>query len=242
MIYNSMFGKNLGYTIPFFPTDIAGCNVWFRADSLSQSDGTDVTLWEDEGSNGYDADDSANSAPPAYVLSDSTLNNMPCIDWASGEELDVATMTAYVDFTWYIVFKQTGTNDQYEKLIDSNGAGTAVFRSTTSTTQWGGGAYQAHPYLTQNAGFTDGVWHIMVFQRDGTDQNVWADGGSIVTRASQPTTAVNTGQWMIGHRYNASPVQNFEGRMAEIIMYDSALGTSDREAVRDYLNTKYSIY
>tara|TARA_R110002126_G_scaffold121155_1_gene262483 strand:- start:2821 stop:3534 length:714 start_codon:yes stop_codon:yes gene_type:complete len=234
--YSAWHGTSTAY-----PGGLAQPNVWFRADSLSQANASDVTLWEDEGSNGYDADDSARSTPPTYIESDPTLEFMPCVNWLSGDELDVATMTAYVDFTWFIVFKQTGGNDAYEKLIDSDGAATACFRSGTSTSVWGGGAFQASPYLTSDT-FTDGTWWIMTFQRSGTSQSVAANGNSLTTKTSQPTTAVTTGQWTIGHRHNASPVQNFEGRMAEIIMYDTALGTTDRESVRDYLNNKYGIY
>ena len=77
MITNLYFKSKLSVT-PFVPTDIAGCQLWLKADAGITKDGSDyVSVWADQSGNGNDAVQATGASQPLWV--DGQLNGEPVL-------------------------------------------------------------------------------------------------------------------------------------------------------------------
>jgi hypothetical protein len=71
-----------------------------------------------------------------------------------------------------------------------------------------------------------------VFFNNGSEDSI---SHTITGTPNQPVT--------IGHRSASANLSHFlNGDIAELIVYNASLSAANRESVRDYLNTKWSIY
>jgi len=94
--------------------------------------------------------------------------------------------------------------------------------------------------LSQN-NFTE--QSVSVWQIEGDTGRLWVNGSLIQTQTVAGfdiTGKFIISDWFIG--WNSVTNHSFSGDIAEIIVYDSALGDYKRKQVDSYLNNKYKIY
>ena len=83
-----------------------------------------------------------------------------------------------------------------------------------------------------------GAWHLAQLTFDGTNLNARVDGGAWSSVACGAYTPVTPGSVMMGRSYAAL---HFDGRILELGVASYALGTTELDGVRSYINARYGL-
>ena len=241
-----------GSSAPFSPTDLSGLSLWLKADAGVTLSGSNVTAWADQSGNGNNAN--ANSGQePTFVSSFS--NSKPAIEFdgqvqviqiADANNLDFLNMSVFIVLKY--INQGTGNNIVYFKNADAGSpADPAMYGLVSSTAQNNVVSFSLNvgdwaDYQT-SIDITNSIPKILSMTYDGTDQNVYSNGSFSDQFNIGGNIATSTGLFQIGG-YNQSfnAAEYFNGRIAEIIMYNRAVTSIERQQVEAYLNTKYAIY
>lgn len=237
-------GRSVGKGATLCPVGIKGCVAWFDAsdvngDGTNPSNGASVETWKDKSGNGYDATQGTSGARPTYQTN--VINsNRPVIRFdGSDDGLRNGTMHGTPASTIIAVAKQTaGTNHQrlYAALNDNNiffGSGNGNF--TTFYGNDAGWNYCCGDNIPSSP-ITDMFRILSAVSNGVTDVPYYS--GLAQTRANQNSTGIGYTGFGIGNAYGA---QEFNGDVAELIIYNRALTDSERKAIECYLGNKYNI-
>ena len=221
-------GSVVGYAISPPPT--ANLALWLDAGVGLTLSGTDVTTWADQSGNGRDAAASGTARP---TFQSGGINGMPAISFngttnrMTGPEVltsGIATVFAVVKFS---VIDEIGSIFEqpnfalYRGFDSGNSSEFRIFngQNLTSSNAIPNGTAVLLEAVANGASsllFSNGI------QRASGDAGSSATSGSyeLASNAGSPKTMV----------------------IAEILVYNTNLGTTDRQAVESYLNEKYLIY
>jgi hypothetical protein len=229
----------------FLPTNVPGLELWLRSDKGVTLSGSMVTGWADQSGTG---DTNKNmvggggSANPTYNTSDSSYNNYPSINFAdaSSQFMNSGTWTTSIaqPYTIFVVGNDDGTS----------GAGAEVFV---------GGATVTNPWFYNNAG----LYSLLAGGTDFTSISATGipevfrgeyNGSSSTLSVSKttPNTSGTVGAGSIGagtsgvwlgtdEQYESSHFLN--GKIVEVIVYNSILSSSNVALVQNYLSARYAI-
>jgi hypothetical protein len=234
-----------GETSVTVPTDISGCKVWLRAESLTGlSDGDALGTWTDLSGNGNDAVQATAGAKPLYKAS--VLNNHAVIRF-DGLNDAMKTAAGIMGTTaarsLFVVYRQTRLNNTAGALAGEgtvNAAGVEFYiQDRNDVPGW------APLLLTQAANLASGYpgqivnWKIVAASWAGGVSGVAQlfVGANFVNSAAQTLTIATDGL-RIG--YDASS-DFHEGDIAEVIYYDTQLSITDTMKVVWYLSHQYGI-
>lgn len=260
----------VGSSGPFSPTDVAGLVLWLKADagtfqdtgcsSAATTDTTKVNCWQDQSGEGNHviSSDTANTDP---TIETGEQNGNPVIRFGgTSTQRLIAPDDASLDVTTFTAFAVFKVNN--DGITDTN-AGILLKNGNTSgaTAAYGITALKQSAGQSRNGVFMDPTGSAWDQYADGATDRAystawlftqWYDGSTATcwTNATQDGTenisgavTTTTGELSIG---GVSASFGITSRMradvAEIILYNSALSQANREAVRDYLNTKYVVY
>jgi hypothetical protein len=212
-----------------------------------------VTAWADQSGNGNNASVENSGEEPTFVSSFS--NSKPAIQFNGTSQLLIIPDSNSLDFlntSIFIVLKRTG-----------NGTGNEITFMKNGNNLQGAGAYWQTAKLNgANSNFAvanggsydrdsgvdigDGIARVMDFTFDGTDFNIYVNGSQTATYNDQVGNINTTsGPLQIGgynQSFNNPDGELFNGQIAEIIMYNRAVTSTERQKVETYLNSKYAIY
>ena len=243
--------RKVGGEATFSPANLSGLSLWLKADAGVTLSGSDVTAWADQSGNGNNASSSPGTRP---TFVSPFLNGKPAIEFdGQGQVMQIADANSldFLNISSFIVLKYigqgTGNNIVYFKnanagsptdpamygLVGANGDNLVSF----SVNVGGWSDYETSISIANT------VPRILSMTYDGTDQNVYSNGGLSNTFNIGGNIATSTGLLQIGG-YNQSfnAEEYFNGQIAEIIMYNRAVTGTERQQVEAYLNTKYAIY
>jgi len=244
--------RKVGGVAQFSPGNLSGLSLWLKADAGVTLSGSNVTAWADQSGNGNNA--SANSGEePTFASSFS--NSKPAIEFsgisqvmqiADANSLDVLATSSFIVLKY--LGQGTGNNIVYFKNADNGSPADPAMYGLVAKTAVGGvvsfsqnvGGWSDYP---TEIDITDSVPKILSMTYNGTDQNIYSNGDFQNTFNIGGNIATSTGLFQIGgynQSFNAS--EYFYGQIAEIIMYNRAVTTPERQQVEAYLNTKYAIY
>jgi len=229
------FNAISGAAPAFAPDDIAGLEAWFESDSGITESGGFVTLWENQATSGSNRDLlSAGAERPTYTASDADFNNEPSLSSSDGWRVmaSASTWSSSVaqPLTFFLVMKGTG-------------AGTGGYVDTHTTGRCGllsdGGDFETYYGGTfPTHGSTSGT-HLVWWTANGASSEVGIDATAALEAASNGTTGLD-GLTLFSSPASANPAPT-NTKIAALLIYSSALGSSDRGDVLDYLSTKYGI-
>ena len=224
----------------FSPTDISGLQLWLDADDSETItlNGSTVSQWDDKSGNDYHVSQSTASYQPTYTAS--ALNSKSVVSFDGSNDVlrnnSVTPVSGSSSRTVFVVYNVTG------------GAGNGVFtlgntlnsaaRQFVCTREIAIRCFGVTRVFTES---NDGTTYMIVtYMLDGTTGNDLAafKNGSALTvqSATNGATTLNTAAGI------EIPNDGVSGtNIAEILVYDSALSTSDRESVESYLSTKWGI-
>ena len=238
----------------FVPTDISGLQLWLDATvglydattggSEVTTDGSAVARWEDQSGNGYDVTQGTAANQPALKTSilngknvlrfdgsNDVLSNASNFAISGGSNRSVftvfnrATTALSVIVGWGSAGGSAGVSAQYSS---------EYFLRFTSTTKG----------YTNQSGIDDWIiWSVIASGDTLADYDAFFNGGSAATPNSTQSTSTTLNTAASALYIGRGPATGFaNGDLAEVLIYDSALSTSDREGVRDYLNAKWAVY
>ena len=223
----------------FDPRSVSGCQLWLdAADSSSVTGTTTVTAWRDKSNNSRNL--SVGSGTTSYANNAITL--------ASSYMLFTGAVDL-TNFTFFIVAKSNGAI--YNQTVFGARPNTsAVYNSTDGFGFYMDNQNSIRLYGTLASGATlvsfsatTSVAIVYSFQSDSTIINGFRNGTS-VTGASGLGARTSTAQgFALGGEWNGTTYINIisTASINEIIVYNTNLSTSQRQAIEGYLAWKWGI-
>jgi len=248
-----MFGWLIGRNKGFQPNTIPNMRLWLDATRINQANNTAVATWADQSGNGYDATQSTTAARPTYIASglnglpvvrfDGTDDNLALSGGALGMLRNVAGATAFV-----VVKYPANSTAMFPFAIrtESTGPRLQMLASSANKFQTAGRRLQADTTITLTS--TQSVTTNAVIQTAFADYqntilrqfiNGTIDGENLSFQTSGNTSNTDSNAISIGA--TAVPSFPLNGDIAEIIVYNRALNTSELAQVHRYLSRKWGI-
>jgi len=226
----------------FDPRSIPGCQLWLdAADSSSVTGTTPVTAWRDKSGNGNNTTTIGGS--PSYSSNFITLNGSST--YLVGPYVNTTqTITMFVVAT---VNFSLGSYGNYYRLLsvgstaanDYNSVAYASILHNPNTTQIGG--YRNS--VTNFGTVTTNTTFLIALVYDGTNTINYINGTSVSTAGS--TGSFNTSSYSIGRDVGntdgGGSYTYWPGSVGEVIIYNAALASRQRQAVEGYLAWKWGI-
>jgi len=215
---------------PFSPTDLSGLSLWLKANAGVILSGSNVTAWTDQSGNG-------NNVVGTAGYTASSINYLPTIDFNGGDYLqnfDFPNLNQ--NNTIFIVIKPNngGNGTIYSQGNATNG----LFFDGSSTPIYACPNIQA--IITSSETINDGVSAILSVETNTYNSVLRINGTSYGSNFFNGFESENT-ILNIGCNTNSEDY-NLYGQIAEIVLYNRALTTPERQQVESYLNIKYAIY
>jgi len=210
------------------PTDISGIQLWLRSDSAYSKDASNNILsWDDCSGNTNNATQASSSNRPKWI--DNSLNGKPVIrfDAASNQYLNFNQLTLS-NFSFFIVFKKNLSSNS-GVLLGNSSSSDYIGNWSDGNVYMGNGTVQ--PYAT-TGNITN--YSYLSITYDGNNANFYLNG----THKGLNTGAAVCNYNQVGAR--SSTGTYLDGDIAEIIIYNTIISTSDRVAIENYLHNKYA--
>ncbi len=222
-------------------TNAALLDVW-RASSLNLNDNDAVGSWSS--TNGLTATGASGEQPVLKLNATPTGNKV--VRFSGGQRMSVGTspVGGRSAFSMAIVFKASGAgannNAQWwgkSGLVDAEEPGVTsdwgtvidelgrvgIGTGNTDLSTYSGG--------TGGASLVDGNYHVAVFTWGGGSESVYVDTNAAVTQVGASTTARNNAGISIGGIRTGEANRRFNGDIAEIRFYDTALSLTEANNV-----------
>ncbi len=236
----------------FVPSDVSGMTLWMSADSgvytdtgrttPATTDGDLIAGWGDQSGVGHHFVQSSSGARPTLKLN--IQNGKPVLRFDGTTDLmtnaaQLGTFIANTAYTYFIVWKATAINtngattDQNDTIICDTGGYFGIFLKSAPTQfvyNWDGTSDSA----TTN--IATGSFMVSMGRHESGNLYSSVNGGTETSSASG-NTQVTTGTMKLGNDRLGS---NFlDGDIAEIIVYNVAVSTTNISNVTTYLRSKY---
>lgn len=207
--------------------------LWLKADALTGLVNNDpVSTFTDSSGNSRDAT-AAGGARPLYKTNQ--VNSLPALDFDGANHFMSTPAFSNGDaWTAFIVARLDGTSGVAlgsSKLMNSYGNTPPLYYR--AETNGAGGS-------DDQTGVVAGTWHVLTGRLDATTVQAWVDGTSAGSSAVAPSPSASSSAMVLG-RHPTVSVAWFDGAIAEVLFFTSALSTTDRDNVESYLGTKYGI-
>ena len=237
--------------------------IWLDAGTLGLTDGANVSTWADKSGNGYTfgassgnntatlGDGNTSQLPSFESDGANAMNGFPVVQFSGNAERLVANPFndfPATDVTTIIVFKTTAGGDGIVSYAVGNGNASneyLIYDAGETRTFVDGSSSQGGNFTTPagnnifvsrwtNAGGT--IEHFKNGSLQTLDNGTIENGTSIEDGGS---LAIGGEQDNVDDGYATD--QDFNGNIAEVIMYGSFLNESQRALVENYLSAKYGI-
>ena len=244
--------SSLSVTVTAFPAPM----VWLKADSITGlADGAAVAEWPDALNHAYDARALNTAQKPTFKVS--TINGLPALHFNGTSNqmlLGSAGVAGAAPRTLVAVIKNGVAGAGISQSVVGFGARWS-FMNTYSI------AFQLAPGLASdgigNIGMTYNCYQtgdhdctsstdapnanarMIVAKYDGTNDTLYVNSVQKVSRAVALASVATRG--MTVGSIPETPFEYFQGDIAEILFFDSALNDTDRGALESYLRTRYNL-
>jgi hypothetical protein len=232
--YGSAFSTAFDTT--FEPSDIAGLKVWLK-DTVSGSDNDPVSTWPGSDANTNDFVQATSGRKP--TLQKAERNGLDAVLFDGSDDLldggDLQSEFGNSAASVFIAYAPT-SDSHYTLLVNSDND--AWFMHEV-------GAFQGLFRTSTVSSFADSTptngWHVFTLVT-GSDYRVWVDG---VADAENPKTASwdngSTFFYLGGRSFDDPQAQNrhMAGLVGEVLIYDTALSSTDRATVEAYLLARW---
>ena len=212
---------------------ISGLKLWLRADSNLTLDVDKVTTWGDCSGNGNHLGQSTAASKPQRISSISSLNGKPVIRFDGVN--DYLVNTSFVSslsqpITMFIVYTNNTAASTFTAIYDgANSTNRLLLHYYYGTINAADGVSavsysKSSPYTVLNTAIYNGSTSKMY------ENGILKSSGSLNSNSLSGLT--------LGALYTFG--SNFNGDIAEVLFYNSALADSNRSKVERYLINKYS--
>lgn len=247
----TIFGPKV---IPSFsPTDIAGCQLWLKADAGITKDSSNyVSQWADQSGNGNHAVQGTVINQPLLVNNEYNGNPTVRFNGSSSFIEGVITPTPNERVTIFFVAKQFSNTlnngaillNMSSEANDYINPGQIVVMANSPTSQifYRGNGVATNSY---SSSYNNNLC-VFCIKIDGanplTTYNSYINGRENVLTTSG-NYVFSYDRYILACRYVGGAYGYFINiDFSEVIIYNSALSDIDRQLVESYLNTKYALY
>jgi uncharacterized repeat protein (TIGR01451 family) len=218
--------------------------AWFRAGDLQAGQ---VSTWQDASGNGNNATQGNAARQPALIAA--AINNQPAVRFDGSNDQLAFNRVVADDFTIVAVFKSAGGAANGSQWYNASGIVDAEVAGVTndfgmSFTQDGRVlAGTGNPDVTNSSatGFNNQQPHVAVFRRNKATgvTELFVDGVRVSSRQAGTQTLNAPPRIVLGSLQ--TDIAYLNGDIAEVIVYPSALSSTERGQVESYLTGKYAI-
>lgn len=194
------------------------------------TDGNTVARWEDQSGSGYHLTQATAAAQP--TLNNGTLNGLPALTFASGDVISTASSVVTGSISRVIFAVCSGSSASPNRV--------AAFGNETGD----GFAYSVTGEIAVRVangsrvfGTSLSATHVLLTVTETTGDVSGAEVRVNGSAAAVSSTSARTLNTQSGLQVGDS----LGGDIAELLVYDAALSTTDRDAVESYLTTKYAL-
>jgi hypothetical protein len=235
------------YNRPFQPVDIAGCQLWLdSADNTALVlSGANVTTWYDKSGNGNNG-----TATGTPVLTANSINGYQSIYLADAPyflgsvSITTSTLTCFAVATTNVTLPNTRTGLRDQRLVSLENLTNVDYGRTDGTialfNQQGTSTiatYRVTGPLANNA-ITTSTPFMAVSQYNGANAFLWYTGTAGTSTGGASTGNFGITKYGIGNQANPTS-ETWYGYIGEVIIYNNALSTSQRQQVEAYLAWKW---
>jgi hypothetical protein len=204
--------------------------AWWHADALSLSNGANVTTWLD--SSGHAINLAYNTAAPIFTTN--AVNSLPAVTFNGSSTQLVTTNPENFPQPWCVfVVAEEATTSAVTTLFACNNASLYIDASQKLALYAGTFTPGIGPTITTTS------WHVYEASFNGASSFVDTDGTGNQTTMSQGSNALGLTGYSLGSGYVNGG--NWNGSIAEVIVYPALLSSGDRATIRQYLEAKYAI-
>lgn len=213
---------------------------WLDAASITgKNDGDEITLWTDQSGNGNNASGSAGSAPHYKV---NNLNGLPGVDFNGSHYLYLGTgFATQAQLSVFIVASNKGGGYSNFWFCRSYGVDSWGYFGFVPYNNLFYLTFNLSPsaYLITYPNMSQPVLVDLIY--DGANVYSWQNGSSMNTVSDGTHSAGSQYQMALGRggEFNGN---YFTGCMNEIIWFDWALSTAERQWIESYVRGKYAIW
>jgi hypothetical protein len=215
------------------PATISGIHAWYRANKLSQANGTTVQTWPDSSGNYRNATQATAGLRPTFVTP--AVNSLPTLrfDADLGTVMASPASSSLAAFTIFIVINPEVVDGTQGAVMSASAAGGAEILLVSQKLTVNRRDQALLGSSTTNV--TAAAWQIWAITYNGASnpmgfyRNNTADGTP--TPDGVAFTASLT--YLLGN--------NWYGDIAELIIYSVVLNSTDRTTVYNYLSSKYAL-
>lgn len=217
------------------PANVPGAAVWLRPDAGVNTTGTTVTNWVNQvnPNNSF-----TNTGTPTYAAGN--LNFHPGVTFNGSSYLTSAAVVTPANsaYTKFVVFKYDAATTTNNLISAGNSGNSAMYGNTTSTgvalfhnglLLSASNVVDASRYYLATGGFSSGTTNGTFININGTNR------AQMTSAAAYTASDLQLGAYGGGN--------NLIGRVAEVIVYPTALGTGSvsTQKIQSYLGVKYGI-
>lgn len=200
-----------------------GASLWLKADSLSLASGSAVSTWSDSSASALHATQSTANQRPLFITN--VLNGKPVVRFDGVDDGLVFSARNSIRTAFVVMRHNTGSQDYAAFLGHDTAAphfhsdlGDALISATYATaTVSGGSAYINGALSAPTALKKTTSWSVLSF----------------VTTGNAIAAALGLDRNFGGRFWN--------GDFAEVLLYNSALSTAQRQQAEEYLGRKYNL-
>ena len=213
--------------------------LWLDASQITGlNDGDPVATWADV--SGYSRSATQSTAGKRPIYKTNILNGKPVLRFDGADDVMVTPSILNTDIHTIFVVAKTSKTESDIIGTGGNSAGHILMMRFQSL-------FRGHFWTSTSANAIDsasdesGGWTVYM-QEVNTSQIIVRRNGNLSASATLIGTKQGaTRPFYIGNRDNSRIQGMFSGDIAEIIAYNTALSTTDRQAVEAYLMDKYGI-
>ena len=237
---------NIVYTasVPFTPAAIAGLNLWLKADALALSDGTAVASWTDSSGNGNNA--TQPSAPFRPLFKTNRINALPALNFTPPNQyMAIGSIPGGIttSATVFIVQRKNASSGTLAVMSDPSAPGNtfAIYLPySDGTVYFDLGDSTVTGRISSPWGGDYTHFFAWSFVAGGGNMAIYRNGISVVASGGHTNSFSPAGLvYFVNGDGGAGGGQDAD--IAEILIYNSALSTTDRQNVESFLRTKYGL-
>jgi hypothetical protein len=222
---------------------ISGLALWLRADCVNgvatlPADNSSVTTWSDLSGNNNNA--TASGTPTFQSDAGNLINSQPVINFNGGSSFSSIDIRATTrpNITIFAVYKERGTGNREGVWGIDNGGWDRFFLARWSANDGlisaGNSANVTNTGVVGTPTMVTTVYKYNI----SSGSTVYVNGASATTITDQADPNAAYTSLLIG---SGGDGLNFNGDIAEIVIFSQALTNSDLITVNGYLNTKYNL-
>ncbi|MEL6537644.1 MAG: hypothetical protein AAFQ98_19645, partial [Bacteroidota bacterium] len=224
--YDFTDGQYFSFALSESPAGVPnGLQLWLKADAGVTETSNNVSAWADQSGNANDATTPATDP----VLNATGINFNPSIDFSNtGTRAEGSLTTGTDSLTVFVV------------AVDESGAasGNVLFELDDAITPL---AFTDGSYATGafSSDIQKDTAQLLSFTQDETTANIFQNGSAFESGLAVSTSKSASYSYAVGE--NVGGGNGLTGTVAEVIVYDEVLSSTNREAVQSYLAIKYAL-